>query len=208
MNAFNVARAFTHQLLLKARLYDWTLQGFGMLRCHLPGHNFGGGLLPGVDFRLNIWDRRYRVPGVSLMHTHPWNFDSMILSGRLVNVRYVHASRTYDHRAVKNYNRRLLKPGPGGGLLETPTELVMLRQEPAEEFTAHSGFSSYRQRSHEIHVSEPSDGCVTLNQRERVGDDVAYVFWPEGEQWVSAEPRKATDMEVKDIVTMALEKWA
>ena len=86
-------------ILVNANKFEWTLQGFGMLRLHLSG---------GV--RLNIWDSRFRVPGVSTLHSHPWWFTSLIVSGSLANVRYM---ETIGGMAFSSAE---IKPGPGGGL--------------------------------------------------------------------------------------------
>ncbi len=173
-------------ILEKAPAYKWSLQGFGMLRLHLAD-----------DFRLNVWDSRFRVQNVSLMHTHPWNFTSLIVAGKLRNDRFV------PYIGGTEFNHALIKPGPGGGIREDKG-IVVLRQQ-AHEF--YSEGVTYQQAWSEIHISSPEDGTVTLNQRRRVGDDIAYVFWPKGEQWVSAEPRAATAEEVQDITGASLERW-
>lgn len=183
MNNVDIARATTKLLLDKWEYLDWSLQGFGMLRLYLPG-----------DVRLNIWDNRFAVPNVSLMHTHPWHFESLVVTGRLRNVRF------HSDPAGHLYSSALIKPGPGGGLLDhqVPVRLV---EGPMEEYKAGD---SYSQLAHEIHISYPENGTITLNQRVRVGDDVAHVYWPHGEEWVSAEPRRASRSEAESIVDYAL----
>lgn len=178
----------------------WTLQGFGMLRRHLPD-----------DWRLNVWDSAFRVPDVSRLHDHPWNFESVVLSGELLNVRHSVEPALTSHDATHAWAQ--LKPGPGGGLLgqigsgreRGELGLARLVPQPAERYARGQVYSQLRD---EVHVSDPSDGCVTLNRRfDRLERDVARVFWPCGTSWVSAEPRQATAAEVREALGRALERW-
>lgn len=169
-----------------------------MMRLHLQPESARRQGVPLVaDMRLNLWWRDLMVKGVSVMHDHPWHFDSLVVSGVLENVRYLK-----DPMGLE-YEHASLKPGPKGGLMHK-LGLVKLKAMPPERYAAGQ---QYRQRADEIHVSRPSDGCVTLNLRERVGQDVARVFWPKGEEWVSAEPRQATPREVRETAEMALARW-
>lgn len=179
----------------------WSLQGFGMLRVHLPG-----------DYRLNVWDSRYRVKDVSLIHDHPWNFESLVVSGRLINRRFVTAHAASGSRG-ELVEWAKLKPGPGGGLLgriasgreRSEGGVVKLCAREPEVYVAGD---TYQQARDEVHRSDPEDGCVTFNRRtERLVVDEARVFWPVGTSWVSAEPRLATREEVKRIVSLALAGW-
>lgn len=180
-----ISRDLVEFILSNSHSFKWSIQGFGMLRLYLPG-----------DARLNVWDSRYRVNNVSLMHNHPWNFDSVVVSGCLRNIRYRLKSGS------TMYHTGRIQPGPGGGLLEQlpDTPLIALS---AEKYEAGS---VYRQEADEIHVSDPEDGTITINYRERVQPDQALVFWPTGEEWVSAEPRPAVSDEVESITSLALRK--
>jgi hypothetical protein len=180
----DATRAFVKKILEHATRFEWSLQGFGMLRLHLDG-----------DYRLNIWDKRFRVKDVSLIHSHPWDFESLILCGELRNQRFAYAA------AAPAFGYATIKPGPGGGILDKKG-LTHLRVFPMEVY--HAG-QTYCQKYDEIHVSDPVDGTVTLNKRVRVGKDVADVFWPAGQEWVSAEPRKAEDHEIHIITQLALQ---
>lgn len=195
--ARTTVRAVLEDALGDARLgiktSNWSIQGFGMLRRHLPD-----------DWRLNVWDSRFRVPDVSLIHDHPWHFESLVLSGRLRNVRF--AVEESNRMRPSTHMTSKLKPGPGGGLLDGEGGgKVRLVSQPAEMYERGS---TYLQTCDEVHLSDPEDGCVTLNRRfDRLRDDVAQVFWPVGTQWVSAEPRVAEPAEVVAIVGRALEEW-
>ena len=52
--------------------YEWELQGFGMLRTYID-----------KDTRLQIWLKDFIVPGVTDIHTHPWDFESFIYKDKL-----------------------------------------------------------------------------------------------------------------------------
>jgi hypothetical protein len=172
---------------------DWTVQGFGMLRCY-PDR-----LDSSKRFRLNIWDSRLMVPGVSVIHDHPWSFDSWIINGDFYNIRYVEDAFSGDE-----YSFMVIKTGEGGGP-DGSAGMMRLRPAPAEHY---STGEKYHQDPTEIHMSAYANGTVTLNDRTRVGDgEHARVFWPRGQSWVDAEPRKATRDEIERVVWNALRLW-
>lgn len=183
-----IIHALVQSILENAHKHEWSLQGFGMLRTSLPN-----------GCRLNIWNRHYRVENVSLIHTHPWHFDSFIERGTLRNTRFVDVTRL-PVAGPKTHHSALIKPGPEGGLMEG-CGLVSLLRKASETYKAGE---VYHQDAREIHLSDPSDGCVTVNLRERTGPDEALVFWPLGEEWVSAKPRSAMPSEIDYFVNAAL----
>ena len=165
--------------------YDWSIQGFGMLRLYLP-----------QDMRINIWHSKFRVPDVSLIHTHPWHFTSLIERGRLTNIRYELTDGEPTHEQAP------IKPGQNGGITGC-SKLVSLQSFNPEFYGLEE---TYSQRAHEIHLSSPQDGCVTINKRARVGADQALVFWSVGKSWVSAEPRKANADEIRAFCLAAIDR--
>ena len=168
----------------------WTLQGLGMLRTYVD---------EAETMRLHIWDSRFAVPGVSEMHTHPWDMVSRVVSGEVYNRKFVPTDGGYP------YMRQKLLCGAGGGLCGVP-ERVELSTGKGELVLPGE---SYSQAWHEIHVSEPADGTVTLIRRVFGSDrDHAYVFWPEGEEWVSAEPRQAEYMLFPRLFALAEVVWS
>jgi hypothetical protein len=183
-------KALVRNVLVNSSAFCWTIQGFGVLRLSWES--------PEGDYRLNVWDSRYHTPDVSLMHTHPWHFESLILSGGLCNLRF----RSVPGGPGESFDFATIKPGPGGGLLEDEKSGTVHLICSEREY--YSAGQSYRQAADEIHVSLPEDGTVTLNLRERTKDDIAQVFWRTGKRWVTAEPRKAENYEVQDIVSGAL----
>jgi hypothetical protein len=187
-------RAMIRMILSSAPLtVRWTVQGFGMLRTYLP--------VPGNNkrFRLNVWNSALAVPGVSIMHDHPWDFDSWIINGKFRNVRYV-----ADHFSGDDFKYMTIKCGEDGCSMSEPAK-VRLRALPTEHYKTGD---TYHQDAHEIHASYYDDGTVTLN--DRVGDtEHAKVFWADEPQgyWVDAKPREATTEEIIQTSTLALTKW-
>src|SRR6266702_4521226 len=82
----------------------WQLQGMGMFRLYLT-----------KEWRLHLWDDRFKVPNVTMIHDHPWDFDSYILAGKLTNQVYQKVPNcAWSHR------EETIVCGPGGGLCTTP----------------------------------------------------------------------------------------
>lgn len=184
-------RRLAEQILEDPTRYEWSLQGFGMLRFYIT-----------QEIRLHIWDSRYRVGNVSGIHTHPWHFTSTVLAGQIEQYRY---HRYHTAHGLSGFDEYVIRAGEGGGLEGIPTP-VLLRRSPLEIVKAGD---HYKQRAEEIHLSQPVDGTVTIVFRELADPkdaDHAYVYVPAGEEWVSAEPRVATEKEIFDIAARALFK--
>lgn len=184
------------QFLVKAILehpgdFEWSLQGFGMMRTYLA-----------PEVRLHVWDSRYRVDGVTDMHTHPWHFHSEVIVGHVINTRYVHTMR--DDKHAMRYRQKEILCGVGGHETGRENNVLLMRDSPEIIIAG----QTYTQLAHEIHSSAPADGTVTIITREFLDDaDHAFVYALEGSDWVSAEPRPATAEEVKEICSSALRAW-
>ena len=185
-------KALVQSILLNPHVHNWTLQGFGMLRTYLPGPE---------NLRLHVWDNRYKVPSVSEIHTHPWDFESYIVAGVVKNCRY-RESQKYG----SDFLRQSIKCGEGCHFLGEPTPLKL-------EWGCLELFSegdTYTQTADEIHSSSPAEGSITIVQRKVPAGgnpDMAHVYWKANEQWISAEPRPATFEEICDITQFSLKKW-
>ncbi len=179
--------------------YEWTIQGFGMLRMYLPGSE---------NIRMHIWDSRYRVPDVSDIHTHPWNFESYVVVGEVVNYRY-HENKSTREGVLGPGNRHWKQDihcGTGGCVVGKP-QLTVLGQGVINQVIEGQ---TYHQNYKEIHKSVPQDGTITLVKRTvQSGQsvDMAHVFWRENEQWVTAEPKPADWNTVTDITQHSLNRW-
>lgn len=185
-------RELAKKILQRAEAYEWTLQGFGMLRLYL-----------GTVGRLHVWDDRYAVPGVSVIHDHAWDLASTVLSGELTNIVYQVQAPGIDCGAL--YSCQTLLTGEGGGLIGNPVPVRLERVEfglyGPKRVRQH-----YAQVACEVHETRAVRGTVTLVERaEGEGQKTARSFWPVGEMWISAEPRPATVAEVRDICENALQ---
>lgn len=199
-------RECVRKILERPLAYDWTLQGFGLLRLYL--RDVG---------RIHVWDDRYAVRGVSVIHDHFWPLESIILAGSLTNIRYAlelgEVSATHWVQAIRT--------GEGGGPIgdKRACRLTVRSVETytldAAETAESEGASIHRegefagmywQGAHEIHETRAVRGTVSVMARpEHQGEaKTARVFWPHGSHWVSAEPRPATPAEIGTITTYAL----
>lgn len=186
-------RAFVRRILNRPEEYSWTVQGFGMIRTYLDNAK---------RWRLNIWDDRLMVPNVSLIHDHPWDFDSLIISGELHNRRYDARFGGIGYRPTHNYCNILT--GEGGGMVDQISKDALLVQRQPEVYYCGE---SYNQQRDEIHETYATRGTVTLNDRTPATKaHTARVFWPLGQKWVDAEPREATSFEILSATAVAL-RW-
>lgn len=185
----NIQSALVRAILEQYRSYEWTVQGFGFARTKIA--NVG---------RIHIWDSRLAVQLVSTMHTHPWPLQSTIISGELINQRFVE-----DPAEGLPYMRSSIATGEGGGLIGDPVS-TFIRSGTPEVYMPGDGYS---QEPGEIHRSIPQDGTVTLIERPQGPPlEAALVFWPIGTQWVSAEPGKPEQWKLDMVIQHALARWA
>lgn len=184
----NLTKRLVRHILENADKFEWSLQGFGMLRTYF-----------GEDLRLHIWDSSFAVDEVSTIHDHPWDFVSTIVAGAIKNQRY-----TIDPTG-QEWQKQLIVCGPGGHSEGTTEPVPLLAQEP--EF--YVAGDNYFQSADELHESVPEDGTVTVIHRNfsRSDRDLATVCFPVGQEWVSAEPRPAHQREVATICGRALKLW-
>jgi hypothetical protein len=63
-------RLLVENILRRPQGFDWSVQGLGMMRLYLS-----------EAVRLHIWDSSLRVPGVSAIHSHPWDLGVAIRCG-------------------------------------------------------------------------------------------------------------------------------
>jgi len=193
-----LARLVHDDVLVAPSRYEWTLQGFGMLRTYL-----------GEDrrLRLHIWDSRFRTENVSDVHDHPWDFESLVLRGSIRNVRYDARQPTFRGEATHHLGRIVCGPSPS---VRGPQDVEPVWLFKQSDQTYQAG-ESYFMKNVEVHSSVPEDGTVTVCRRKFVNKDTetARVGWLLGEEWVSAEPRAATPEEVREITRGArLREWS
>ncbi len=185
---YELTRELVHKILERASCYPWTLQGFGMFRLNL-----------GKLGRIHIWNTDYAVKNVSVIHTHPWNLHSMILSGKLTNVIY----REQAH-GINAHWRSEIQTGEGGGLKGDPVAVTL----GVHQLETYGAGQWYWQSANEIHESRPANGTVTVVRRPKgPPDEKALVYWPLGYEWVSAEPRPVTADIINLVAKHALSMW-
>lgn len=185
--AHDIIRELILHILYGPSRYEWTAQGLGMLRVYLR-----------PEVRLHIWSRLLINPGVSTIHTHPWDFTSYVISGQMIDHEYVESHQP----KAKPFMRQKILCGEGGGLKDSP-EFVQLAQLDRKIYNPGD---CYQHAAHHIHDSRFIDGTITLVTREFKDDtDHAYVYWPATSSWGTAEPRKATTEEVVRVTDQAIE---
>jgi hypothetical protein len=192
MTDFDALRIVITEILSAPHGHRWTLQGFGMLRLHM-----------GNDMRLHVWSPDHAVSNVSTIHDHlQWGLTSLVICGNVENriFRECLDCEQDSHRM----HGVVLKPGVGTAFKSDRFD-TSLKLQSRREYTAGMRYS---QEPSVIHESVPMPGTVTLMQKRPTQDESARVFWPQGQDWVSAEPRAATPDEVSAITRQALDVLA
>lgn len=175
-------------ILDNAEKFTWTTQGLGMMRVHV--RNVG---------RIHIWDSHLQNKGVSLLHTHAWDLQSTIIFGKLFNTRY----KELPEQATigSPFWKVRLVCGPNTRMQSEPQRAIL----GAGRTEIYEPMQSYWQKADEIHVTQSLDGTVTVMQRKDTeGPGEAWVYWPNGEEFVTATPRAATPEEIKSTIDRAI----
>lgn len=195
MSNIELIKPLVKKILERASDYEWELKGLGLIRTYLT-----------EDSKLHVWDNELKVPNVSMIHEHPWSFESLIVAGQLQQVRYkrFETCDKIETMFAHPYLGSTVTCGPGGCLQTNPQPCYLA---PQARECYHEG-QSYVQTTSEIHYSMPEDGTVTLVKRldYRLVRE-ANVYWPQGEQWVSSEPRLATKEEINRAVEKSFHRW-
>lgn len=157
-------------LLERANNFDWSVQGFGVLRHYI-----------GTIGRLHIWDSRLRYPGVSMIHTHSWDLRSTIVSGELCNTIYTEV----PGGGLPYHKQRLIT----GYMSHMVTPMADTRLVPWSRTVLVAG-EIYQQRASEIHQTNTINGTITLMERREDENGEADVYWPHGTEWGTATPRR------------------
>lgn len=173
-------------MLLHGRDYDWESQGFGLMRTYLD-----------KDIRLHIWDDSFLVPGVTMLHTHPWNFHSTIICGTIKNTKFTHNLDGELYHSAKIITGSNPEPVLRGDVVLSGETRVISRE--------------YSQNFFEIHSTSAVDGTITVVSRSyppkiHESKGTALVFW-QGEKFVSADPHHLPWLEASVIIDKTLERW-
>ena len=190
---------FAKHVLTHWEDYEWSLQGFGMLRAYLTADRVT---------RFHIWNNQFKTPGVSTMHNHPWDLHSTVCAGEMLNTRFTYWDRVpgaTQRGTAGAYHRAKIIPGAEAEIVSEKISVVL----QASDVETYREGDTYYQTKDEIHDSDPLPGTVTMVDRTFHPDrpDRAYVFWPVGTKWGNAKPRPATRLEIMAIVNHSLAKW-
>ena len=213
--SIETTRLLVKGVLENADRFDWSIQGFGMLRMYLS-----------KEVRLHIWNPAFEVENVSTIHDHPWDFESEVVCGEIQNQRYVVLRREYDGGMMEEPRQPIairydgvpdthlcavIRCGTGGGIdkacnsgIPEPRALLPFGFPTLPVSTYRAG-QSYKQVASDVHETKAVAGTVTIVTRKFKADtEHARVFFPLGTEWVSAEPRRATPSERASFVLPAL----
>lgn len=193
-----IDRFLVKKLLEAASTFPWSVQGMGMFRLYLS-----------KELRLHVWDPAFRTPGVSDIHTHPWDFTSHVVVGKITDHVYVEAPSSeaaLSEQGLPTHMMGTIVCGPNP-TVRGASELCRVKLRERSVYDITSGLS-YKRVAQEIHRSEPESYTVTIIERRFHADtEHAQVYWPLGTEWVSAEPRDATNAEVAQMASRTLERW-
>lgn len=177
-------RQHVQEILRKPLERLWTVQGFGKMSTNVT-----------PTARLHIWDRMLLDPRVPAVHSHAYDFRSVVLAGRVRNIRM-------HEVAGDAWNKVLVSAS--AGIVQEP-EVTALQEDPVELYDEGAVYS---QTDEEIHWSVPDDGSVTLVEWE-FGPSPKHmkVFWRGRSPWKDAKAREATQDEVVNVTQAALDLW-
>lgn len=159
----------------------WRTHGVGFIKAYLS-----------ENLRLHIFHKMFLTPGITMHHTHPWNFQSEVLIGELTNLRL----EKIDGKP--NFNEGTIDCSNFCGIEGEPQPVHLF---PAVWETFVPG-QIYRQRAYEIHANEAQDGTVTLMERS-AERGTAKVYWPIGTEYIDADIGTPTDAQILQAVETA-----
>jgi hypothetical protein len=170
--------------------FEWAAHGIGMLRTYLDDEK---------TTRLNLWHSSLINPGISTLHTHPWQFRSYVLCGRLENTLWDRVA------SGQPFHEGQISCGPHFSGIEGEPALIALQ--PRAPVVMTKGFG-YMQYEHEIHSTQAEDGTATVMIRGAPCEGHrASVFWPAGEAWGDASRQTTREdvLRVTDAVARLLD---
>lgn len=171
--------------------YEWEIQGFGMLRTYIDANT-----------RVQIWHNNYKIPNVTDIHTHPWDFTSFIIQGYMQNLCFIESK--IENETVPEdiiYNRCLILTGEHAYVKEK-TKVILSRDTNIK----YTNGMEYTHKKDVPHRTEYSNGTITVLTKNNINkDSLAYSYTKGDSEWVSAAPRIATNEEVMFFVNEALE---
>lgn len=178
--------------------YEWEVQGFGMMRTYIAENT-----------RLQIWNSDLVIENVTDIHTHPWDFYSIILQGKIINIKYKECAKSYYK--AKKYNRCLIETGENAYVKESKEVYLRKTGRNAYEYNrkdCKEYTDIYTHKKHIPHKIKFVDGTITVLTKTNISEDIhdrklAYSYVKDGIEWVSAAPRPATKEEIVSTIAKA-----
>ena len=175
-------------------LSEWTVSGLGFMRAKLDETR-----------RLHIWDSMLKLPGVTPVHTHPWDFVSTVHSGLLINQMYLECPEPTECAFGVPWRSVTIRCGADGMMKDAPIPTKLHAIAPIVRVAG----EKYRQEKAQIHSTYADDGTVTVIDRTFYEDrETARVFMRGETEWVDARVRPATFTEHAIVTQRALALWA
>ena len=171
-------------------LYNWEYQGFGMIRIYLD-----------KDIRLQIWSNDYKINNVTDIHTHPWDFKSLIVQGQLINNIYAELPYEDKFKYTDNelFNKCLIETGDKAYVMES--KKIILNKHISNIYKEGETYYHNKDIPHNI---EFINGTITLlTKYNKNQNSLAYSYVKLDNVWVSAAPRPASRDEIEHFVNVA-----
>lgn len=173
-----------------AETIRWRAHGIGFMKAYIDS--------PANEWRINVYNSLLRVPGITVMHDHPWHLTSYVRCGRLTNTRIARSHRKSAGAFLMNEGTINCENFRG---IEGKPDPVVLVRRPSEIVERDQW---YMQTAHEIHDTEAADGTVTILHRQAAHGKHgrASLFWPLGDEYVDAS-RSITETEILKVAETA-----
>ncbi len=158
---------------------DITVHGLGMARIHIT-----------PKIRIHLWHPEFQEPGVTELHTHPWDLRSTIIAGSFTEEVWQQATYGYP------FQEYIVGCGVGGGGVRKGCVSLLQRT----EVTYRGAGDRYHREASTIHrVLLSKTGAITLMYKGEKDTGVASVFSKCETPFGDARQRPA---EVKDARTL------
>lgn len=175
----------------------WRMHGIGFIKAYVNEEK---------TLRVNVYNKRFITPNITIHHDHPWHLVSRILSGELTNVRYEREELSGGFVTPNQFYEGTISCANFNGI-EGAQHIVYLDERSREVYPAGA---AYVQSAAEIHMTEARDGTVTLMERVPChgSNGTARVYWPVGTDYVNADIHELSEGEIIHAVSVAIkEHW-
>lgn len=162
----------------------------------------------GPKIRLHVWTPSRIRPSDPFenLHTHHWDFESLILIGQLQHFIFCETS---DQIFGMPYDRYSLKRTPQDGHYLIPTRVVLLQKAIETILDARANYSLGCDTIHQVYPVSPTDVTATLILQKRYTRRSNDVYLPTGVTHVSfgSIPRRPTPWELIEVISIVLRRY-